>query len=319
MSTLSPAVLKLMSSANHGDAALTSAALAEGADVNARDLGSNTALIRASGNGFLDVVNILLAHQADTNLTDPEGISALMAAAENGHLEIIKQLLAHGAQVNLAEKRGSTALCWSVGRADLDAVRTLLAAGGTFDVRHVRLREEGAKQLMTPNSPLKNVLDEHRKRTGAKFGTRAEFDLATLLATETDRDTVVSEVAKALEKASIHNVEESNFSTVYRFIKRLMYDGLYSAVSPIDVTDTIICLRKVGAAEAADILEGIVRKICGGNLPSGHDWCRNFEYKDLTHQLDRVDDLLTKQGGAIYTALYDFLVRNKTSIGNPNA
>ena len=55
---------------------------AKGVDVNARDEGGSTPLMRAAVNGNTDVAKLLLDHGADVNVQDRHGWSALHFAAQ---------------------------------------------------------------------------------------------------------------------------------------------------------------------------------------------------------------------------------------------
>ena len=62
--------------------------LAAGADVNAKDVYGNTALIWASNKGNLDIVELLLASGANVNETNSSGYTALEYAVNKGYSEI---------------------------------------------------------------------------------------------------------------------------------------------------------------------------------------------------------------------------------------
>ena len=58
------------------------------------------ALMVASFEGHLDIVQLLLDNGAKVNDVDSTGMTALMLAAERGHLEIVKLLLSKGANID---------------------------------------------------------------------------------------------------------------------------------------------------------------------------------------------------------------------------
>lgn len=66
-------------------------------DVNARDIGYQTALIQAASKGHIDTVNFLIAMDADVNLRDSDGRTALVYAELAGHTEVVETLIAAGA------------------------------------------------------------------------------------------------------------------------------------------------------------------------------------------------------------------------------
>jgi ankyrin repeat protein len=84
---------RFMNSALEGDLTEVKAMLAAGVNVNAkRDDANVTALILASQNGHLEVVQFLLDAGADVNVETNDGATALMVAAHNCHLEVVQAL-----------------------------------------------------------------------------------------------------------------------------------------------------------------------------------------------------------------------------------
>lgn len=77
-----------------------------GANPNARDKHKSTALINASANGLLELVNLLLSTpNIDINAQDKEGWTALFHAISNNHKPIVERLLLAGADISLKECR----------------------------------------------------------------------------------------------------------------------------------------------------------------------------------------------------------------------
>ncbi len=91
------------------------------------DDNNTTALMYASGEGYLPVVTVLLKYHANVNATDNLGNTALFQASTphyvtqpgfpphsistyEGHLQVIQSLLRAGAAVNHKNKKGKTAL-----------------------------------------------------------------------------------------------------------------------------------------------------------------------------------------------------------------
>lgn len=96
-------LLYLAAAAGH-DAAVERL-LAHAADVNARTLKGNTALMTAAGtNDGLAVVRRLLAAGADIGVTNRAGRTAAMEAAEAGHDEILRVLLDARADANTVDR-----------------------------------------------------------------------------------------------------------------------------------------------------------------------------------------------------------------------
>src|ERR1039457_4620982 len=101
----------LIKAAEHGDTYELKSIITAGGDINARDNKSGmTALMVASEEGHLAVVQALIARGADVNATTREGWTALLAASQGGDLKIVQALIMHGADVNAMTTNHWTAL-----------------------------------------------------------------------------------------------------------------------------------------------------------------------------------------------------------------
>ena len=105
----------LINGATTGDIEMVKNALTEGANVNAKDSDSNTALYTASRRGHTEIVKILLDNGAKVNVKDNNGWTALITASKRGLTEIVKILLENGANVNSKDNNGWTALILASG------------------------------------------------------------------------------------------------------------------------------------------------------------------------------------------------------------
>ena len=85
------------------------AALASGAEVNARDDKGWTALMYVVDKGYVLLVEPVLTAQADPDVRAPDGATALFMAVAHGHLEIIPMLMKAGADPTIKGPKGKTA------------------------------------------------------------------------------------------------------------------------------------------------------------------------------------------------------------------
>ena len=103
------------------------AALAGGADVNARDDKGWTALMYVVDKGYVLLVEPLLTAKADVDVRAPDGATALFMAAAHGHGEIIPLLMKAGADLTIKGPKGKTAT--EVAQARYGDLRAALKKG----------------------------------------------------------------------------------------------------------------------------------------------------------------------------------------------
>jgi ankyrin repeat protein len=102
----------------------------KGADINSRDKYGNTALMNASYEGLMPIVEKLINAGADVNAYDEENnYDALQYAVMKNHLDIVRVLLKAGANPNAQTVNGYTALMDAAMQGNIDILRTLLQAG----------------------------------------------------------------------------------------------------------------------------------------------------------------------------------------------
>jgi ankyrin repeat protein len=96
--------------------------LDDGANVNWKDMSGNTALMRASQNGHVEIVRLLLEKGAQIDTQSNTGFTALMAASfASGTIECVRLLLEKGANMYIKNKHGKTVkdVAKSKGHADI--------------------------------------------------------------------------------------------------------------------------------------------------------------------------------------------------------
>ncbi len=122
----------LMHASNNGHLAVVNVLLELGASANAsRPSNGLTAVMRAAENGHLPVVAALLDRGGDVNaVRSSDGLNSLMRACQNGQLEVAQLLLQRGASVNAATTdTHTTPLMWASERGHLEVVRLLVGQG----------------------------------------------------------------------------------------------------------------------------------------------------------------------------------------------
>lgn len=103
--------------------------LEAGADVNAHDEYGETALIKASFHGCKTTMELLLAAGADANVHGNDGLTALMMASGQGFEAAAKLLLESGADVNTHNNNGRTALIYASCKGSEVTAKLLLNSG----------------------------------------------------------------------------------------------------------------------------------------------------------------------------------------------
>ena len=77
------------------------------ANINIQDKYGWSALMIASNNNYLNIVNLLL--KGNNNLQNNFGETALIISSENGYLTIVKKLLEYNISINLKNNNNNTA------------------------------------------------------------------------------------------------------------------------------------------------------------------------------------------------------------------
>ena len=107
----------LLDAAGKGNIEAVKQAIADGADVDAKDSDGWTPLHSAVGRGRKDIFELLIAKGADVNAKDDNGWTPLHYTANK---EIAELLIANGADVNAKIDDGDTPLAYAEGEiADL--------------------------------------------------------------------------------------------------------------------------------------------------------------------------------------------------------
>ena len=96
-----------------------------GANMSRKTAFGDTALMLASCNGHLEVVQLLMARGANPNDVNAFGDSSLLMASYHGHEELAKTLLDAGASAEIVNTYGDRALTLAVRQRHEGLVQTL--------------------------------------------------------------------------------------------------------------------------------------------------------------------------------------------------
>jgi hypothetical protein len=116
---------------------LLNALLAAGANIEARDPNTDTALLSACLYHRVTAIRILLNHGANIGARDGNGYSPLMMASMND-AEIVRILLDHGANTEPTDSFGSTPLMLATENSQAATVRLLLDHGANANPKPTR-------------------------------------------------------------------------------------------------------------------------------------------------------------------------------------
>lgn len=109
--------------------------LSAGAAVNARNGGDETVLMMIDADATSDLIWDLINAGADVNLKDEGDNTPLMRAASIGNLEALKAFLDAGAQVDAHNRDGLTALMQAAEEGHVNIVRALVLAGADLNLK----------------------------------------------------------------------------------------------------------------------------------------------------------------------------------------
>uniref|UniRef100_A0A8C2HRD6 Kinase D-interacting substrate 220a n=1 Tax=Cyprinus carpio TaxID=7962 RepID=A0A8C2HRD6_CYPCA len=103
-------------------------------EVDTRSENGQTALMLASEQGSLEIVQELIRRGANVNLDDIDCWTALISAAKEGHTEVVKELLENNANVEHRDMGGWSALMWAACKGRLEVAHLLLEKGANPNI-----------------------------------------------------------------------------------------------------------------------------------------------------------------------------------------
>ncbi|MFF7993981.1 ankyrin repeat domain-containing protein [Kitasatospora xanthocidica] len=133
---LSPADRSLLDAALDGDLHATRAALAAGADIEARDAEGRTPLLRAAFADRVAVAQVLVEAGADVNAQDPQLKSPWLVTGITGSVPMMRVLLPGGPELSRRNRYGGVSVIPASERGHVAYVRAVLTETA-IDVDHV--------------------------------------------------------------------------------------------------------------------------------------------------------------------------------------
>ena len=133
-----------------------------GADVNAQTKSGDSALMKASANGYKECVTLLLEAGADVNAVNETGNIALTLAAVAGNVSVAKRLLKANCQINKLPGMIQNALTSYLEHGDtvdVDISRLLFAAGEILDEKLNEMLQD-VLHLKNEKMQLKHICRE---------------------------------------------------------------------------------------------------------------------------------------------------------------
>ncbi|XP_026085397.1 kinase D-interacting substrate of 220 kDa-like isoform X3 [Carassius auratus] len=103
-------------------------------EVDTRSESGQTALMLASEQGSLEIVQELIRRGANVNLDDIDCWTALISAAKEGRTEVVKELLENNANVEHRDMGGWSALMWAAYKGCVEVARLLLEKGANPNI-----------------------------------------------------------------------------------------------------------------------------------------------------------------------------------------
>ena len=83
----------------------------------------------------LDAVQFLLDHGADVNAVEHTSMTALFAAVLSGNLPIVKLLLAHGADTHVRNKSGKLPISYAWEKAEYEIIQFCILLNHNLTLR----------------------------------------------------------------------------------------------------------------------------------------------------------------------------------------
>lgn len=128
--------LQLIKAAREGEKDHLLTLLKIGANINAQDEDGNTAVMAATQQNQVEIVQVLIAHGADINIRNKRLDNVLLYAGAEGLLQIVQLAIQAGADTTITNRYGGIAIIPACERGHIEVVKELLTHSDT-DVNHI--------------------------------------------------------------------------------------------------------------------------------------------------------------------------------------
>ena len=209
----SKATLQLIEAASSGNEDGILAALAAGADPNARDDNSNTPLMLCASQSLFGkerkIVEAFVKAKVKVDAVDKDGTTALMSAAAGGRDGMIRLLVENNAKVDLKDNDGWTALMYASSAGHWSAVKELIEAKADINLAE----KKGWTPLGMALYQGRGSAAEHLIKAGAKIPEKGPNGMTAILLATYGRD--LQCVRQVLESgAPLEGVDEDGWPAV---------------------------------------------------------------------------------------------------------
>ena len=157
----------LYRSAQLGHFEISRLLIEKGADVNGISHSGRTPVILAAGNGHEKVVQLLIGKGADVNAKDHSGYTSLYFAVSKGHIKLVQLLIEKGADVNTKNQYGRTPLFQAASRENVEMLQLLIATGADVNIKNDLGQTSLGLAIQRDRGEVAQLLRQH----GAKVGS----------------------------------------------------------------------------------------------------------------------------------------------------
>jgi ankyrin repeat protein len=194
--TPAEATAKLLEAAKSGKVGDAEAAIAAGADPNARDESQRTPLHWAAAKGHTHIARLLIDKGAEGNAKDQWQQTPLYPAAWNCHIDLARLLIEKGADVNARNDQQETPLHWAAKAGHADLARLLIEKGADPNAKDERQQTPLHWGTMKNHPDLARMLIEK----GAGVNAMDEWQRTPLHYAATNGYTEVVELLAAAQR-----------------------------------------------------------------------------------------------------------------------